>query len=135
MHKAIPLVSLLFCSSAFSAENNPIIGAWEWNPNVGKCTEIHTYKVNAIAFSKSGAEVLKKNYSVTKLRDNVYRITKKIVASNGGRDCLGKRLDAGTYDGPTKVNYIIFSDRDSYETCASESKATCYGIARRIHSK
>jgi len=106
----------------------PIIGRWEWNPLQGVCREEHTYSLDGSASSRSGEEVLMKNWTATPASGGMYRVVATVVESNGKQDCTG----GTTTIGATSTVYIQPTNAGGYFTCASEDGMSCYGSARRV---
>ncbi len=124
---------LAICTFVFLAsgvlstqESSPVAGEWDWNPTQGTCPEIHTYNLNGTASVRSGDEVLEKTYTATPAAGGMYLVKTVIVATNGGRDCLGKTSAVGA----TSSVFIQPINGGGYYTCASEDGMSCYGAAR-----
>ena len=73
---------------------------------------------------------LEKSYTVTSVAGGMYLVKTVVVATNGGRDCLGKTSTIGA----TSSVYIQPINGGGYFTCASEDGMSCYGTARPRHS-
>jgi hypothetical protein len=125
MQKIIFLICLICCTNVLAIEKNPIIGDWEWSPIRGQCKETHSYRVDGTLMTKSGNQILTRTYTITKVLGKTYRLEKKIISSNGGKDCLGY---INTF-GPTKTTFALFLNDKSYFTCASLDRKSCYGKA------
>lgn len=120
-------MTIFLASGVLSAqEPSPIVGAWDWNPTQGSCPETHTYNADGTASVRSGDEVLEKSYTVTPAAGGMYLVKTVVIASNGGRDCLGKTSAIGA----TASVYIQPVNGGGYYTCASEDGMSCYGSAR-----
>lgn len=129
MQKAIFFIftGLATCQGAFAADDNPVVGDWEWNPTRGQCREMHSYRADGSATTRSGEEILEKTYAITKVSAGTYRLDMKVVASNGGKDCLGSTTAVDA----TATTYVMLLNDGGYFTCASEDGMSCYGSARR----
>jgi hypothetical protein len=120
------LVLCLAASGASAQDANPVLGSWAWNPTRGTCPETHTYTAEGTATSRSGDEVLEKRYTVTPAGGGMYRVESEVLASNGGRDCLGSTTAVGA----TSAIYVLPINGGGYYTCASEDGMSCFGSAR-----
>lgn len=128
MQRIIVLLALAACSHAASAQStHPLLGTWNWNPVRGTCPEVHTYRDDGTAQTRSGSEVLEKTFTVSRAGGRMYEVTGKVVSSNGGRDCLGSETQVGA----TSTVFIQPLNDGSYFTCASEDGMSCYGTAHR----
>ncbi|RZA13983.1 MAG: hypothetical protein EOP93_19385 [Lysobacteraceae bacterium] len=131
MNCIIPTLALLACGfGATARETNPMLGSWDWNPVRGTCHEVHTYRADGTAETRSGGEILQKTYAVAPAGGTMYVVTATVVSGNGGLDCLG----AMTRVGATSVVYIQPLNDGGQFTCASEDGMSCYGNARRIEA-
>lgn len=121
---------VLLATSVFPAvaqESNPILGAWDWNPTHGVCHEVHVYRSDGTAQTKSGTEVLEKTFTIAPGKGGMYVVSTKVVSANDGRDCLGSKTAVGA----TSVVFIQPLNSGSYFTCANEDGMSCYGSAQR----
>ena len=96
MRIAVSLVFLTIATGARAQESNPVIGSWAWNPVQGSCPEIHRYAADGTVKTQSGNEVLNKAYTVTPVSGGMYLVKSVVIATNGGRDCLGSTTAVGT---------------------------------------
>ncbi len=119
--------TFLFASGVLSAQvPSPVVGVWDWNPTQGTCPETHTYNADGTASVRSGDEVLEKTYTVSSATGGMYLVKTVVIATNGGRDCLGRTSAVGA----TSSVYIRPINGGGYYTCASEDGMSCYGAAR-----
>lgn len=129
MKRIFGLLSLAaMCAPVHAQDANPVLGTWDWNPTQGNCHEVHTYRSDGTAQTRSGTEVLEKTCTISPASGGTYRVIAQVVSSNGGKDCLGSTTPSGS----ASTVYIQPLNFGSYLTCASEDGMSCYGTARRM---
>lgn len=127
MHRLALVLALPASAIPATAQDaNPVLGTWDWNPVRGECHEVHTYRGDGTAQTRSGSEVLEKTYTVTPGRGGTFVVAATVVSGNGGKDCLG----ATTAIGATSTVTIRPLNEGGYFTCASDDGMSCYGSAR-----
>jgi hypothetical protein len=131
MKKTIVFALLaLSAGHALAADDNPLLGEWNWKLSKGECRETHLYRADGTAMSKSGDEILEKTYTVSEREPGMYFVEQTIVSTNGGNDCTGSSTPVGA----TSSVYIMMLKGGGYFTCSSESGLSCYGSASKIAS-
>lgn len=81
------LVLLLLTSLAYSQEE--VIGIWTLKTENG-CIESYDFKLNGILESKSKHEIVLRNYSLKKVKENIFEATLVTKYGNGLESCVGK---------------------------------------------
>ena len=133
MRFAIFLGAVLLPFSAIVADRGgfSVIGEWEWNPLDGVCPERFTYRADGMVMMQSGEERLVKTYVLTKVSNDVYRLSSTVKATNGKPDCRGELSPAGT-----KSSALVMPTKGrAFLTCSSMDKTTCFGTAKAVKRK
>jgi hypothetical protein len=105
---------------------SPILGEWDWSSKDGKCKEVHAYRADGTASTRSGDEVLEKTYTAEDYGGGFWIVRETVTASNGGRDCLGGTTEVGKQAG----YFALPVNGGGYYTCSSNEGWGCYGTAR-----
>ena len=105
---------------------SPILGEWDWSSKDGKCREIHAYRADGTATTRSGDEVLEKTYSAEDYGGGFWIVRETVTASNGGKDCLGATTPVGKQSG----FFALPVNGGGFYTCSSNEGWGCYGTAR-----
>jgi hypothetical protein len=105
---------------------SPIVGEWDWSSKDGKCKEVHAYRADGTATTRSGGEVLEKTYSAEDYGGGFWIVRETVTASNGGKDCLGGTTEVGKQAG----FFALPVNGGGYYTCSSNEGWGCYGTAR-----
>ncbi|RQP26499.1 hypothetical protein [Piscinibacter terrae] len=119
---------------ASPVQTAPLVGRWEWTSNDGRCRETHEYRADGTALVESGSERLDAAYGLMKMnRQEQHAMLRTTLGSNGQPDCMGGLTELH------KTSYTVLSFEDggnSYLTCGSAEKSSCYGRASRAaHAK
>lgn len=112
-------------SPAFAADDNPVLGEFNWSPTGAVCPETHIYRADGTKSGTSGDEVLEKTYRISKAEGDMYLLEETVIAGNGGKDCQG----GTTAVGATSRIYIMPLNGGGYFTCASLDTMSCFGVA------
>ena len=133
MRFAIFLVAVLLPFSAVAADRGgfSVIGEWEWNPLDGVCPERFTYRADGMVMMQSGEERLVKTYVLTRVSNDVYRLSSTVKATNGKPDCRGDLSPVGTKSSA----FVMPTKGRAFLTCTSMDKATCFGTAKAVKRK
>ncbi|MES2669705.1 MAG: hypothetical protein V4673_04705 [Pseudomonadota bacterium] len=133
MRFAIFLVAVLLPFSAIAADRGgfSVIGEWEWNPLDGVCPERFTYRADGMVMMQSGEERLVKTYVLTRVSNDVYRLSSTVKATNGKPDCRGDLSPVGTKSSA----FVMPTKGRAFLTCTSMDKATCFGTAKAVKRK
>ena len=115
--------------AALAAEANPVLGTWRWSAKDGSCTETHEYRADGTATTTSAGEVLEKKYTIEAYKGGPFWLyDEEVVASNGGKDCLGATTAVGKQTGM----FVLPTNDGGYFTCSSDEGWGCFGTASRI---
>jgi len=109
-----------------AATENPLLGKWRWSVKDGSCHELHEYRADGTATSRSGDEVLEKRYTVERHKGGPFFLYhEEVTASNGGKDCLGHSTAVGKQAGM----FVLPTNDGGYYTCWSDEGMDCFGSA------
>ena len=115
--------------AALAADANPVLGSWRWSAKEGNCTERHEYRADGTATTASGEEVLEKKYTIEPYEGGPFWLYhEEVIASNGGKDCLGATTAVGKQTGM----FVLPTNGGGYYTCTSNEGWGCFGTASRI---
>ena len=123
--KSIFALALLSSTVAHAADENPVLGEFNWNPTGAVCPETHIYRADGTKTGTSGDEVLQKTYRITKADGGMYLLEETVAATNGGKDCQGGTTEVGA---TTRI-YIMPLNGGGFFTCASPDTMSCFGSA------
>jgi hypothetical protein len=113
-------------AAASASASSPIVGEWDWSSKDGKCKEVHAYRADGTATTRSGDEVLEKTYTAEDYGGGFWIVRETVTASNGGKDCLGGTTSVGKQAG----FFALPVNGGGYYTCSSNEGWGCYGTAR-----
>lgn len=134
LRTAIPLAVVFGLSApSHAAEGNPdIVGTWTWTRAENACTETYDYRADGSLYVESGTEKTDNAYSMDPNPDanGFFRMTLKIVADHGGKDCADSEEDN---TGQEQVVYVLFhSTKSLHAICRDPSLDACYGPLHRV---
>lgn len=109
----------------YAADDNPVLGEFNWNPVGAVCPETHIYRSDGTKTGTSADEVLEKTYAIEAVGGGMYRLQETVTATNGGKDCQGGTTQVGA----NSTIYIMPLNGGGFFTCASEDTLSCFGTA------
>lgn len=131
----IALLSTLAATAATPvAASHPILGTWTFEVPGTVCSETYYFRADGTTLVTSGDEVAESEYEIDASASprGFYRMTDKILQTNGGRDCSGEVSKIHQ----SATNYIQFHPSGRMLImCRDESLHACFGPLRRLEGE
>jgi hypothetical protein len=117
---------------AKAAEDNPLVGTWEWTNIKNSCNETYIFATDGSSHITSGTETSTASYLLSEKpsEKGFYKVTLKIIKDHGGKDCSEETVDNS---GQEYSNFLAFHPSgNQYVVCEKETTDSCIGPLKRV---
>lgn len=113
---------------------HPILGTWTFQVPGTNCSEVYYFRADGTTLVTSGEEVAESEFVIdeTPSPKGFYRMTDKILTTNGKRDCAGELSEINH----EATNFIqLHPSGQMLIMCRDESLEACFGPLRRLEGE
>lgn len=126
------LGQLLCVFGVSAAENNPLLGSWEWVNIKNSCVETYIFGAENTGHITSGEEISDAQYQISEkpTAKGFYQVELKILKDKGGKDC-GESYEDNS--GDVYKKFLMFHPSgEQYVSCDKEDVRECVGPFKRL---